>query len=322
MYNIFFAILFLTVDLKHIQFNLSENIKVTFSGASVTAQKVSYATELKKIFKNWNVNIFGSPGSHLTRCVTEKLYHNKPDIIFFEWSLHDSSSKEEIESIIWTTLEKNIVPIFIHMPRVDGISLNVIKKIDDLSKKLNFTVIDMRKYFSFDQLKKEILRDNCHPHENGAKIYADKLKDYLLFNPINIPTKFDLGRDLHEIKFYTIDKTLYNEFELKLNGYIFEMLIVKGPYSNELEAKKDGKHLSIYNLWDMFCYYERDVRYYFHISGSESSINFKLLNSSIDRSNVRRFTYNPSLHYPRLCIREICYIGNITDIVIDKSPFF
>ena len=202
--------------------NLSiySNINVTFSGASVTGQKISYVTELQKIYPNWDVSVHSYPSSSMTRCSTQPVFLKKVDIIFYEWSLHGESTTEEIREILWLSIKQNSVPVFLHMPRVDGVKLNLIEKINKLSEKIGITVIDLRESFSQKQLKDEYLRDNCHPNPLGAKAYAKFISAKLEEANLRTPKIFDLGYDIKDIKYERVNYLAYKNMSINIDGKI------------------------------------------------------------------------------------------------------
>lgn len=317
--HIFFFLVYTNIFLlKKIEcIDFHSHIKVAFSGASVTRQKISYVTELQKIYPNWDVRVHSYPESRMSRCMAKKVLDEKPDIIFYEWSLHDGSTYNEIREIIYSTIKINAIPVFLHMPRTDGKNLRVLNFINQLSNEIGFSVIDLRNEFSQKQLREEYLRDHCHPNSIGAKAYAEYIERQIELNPVLKPKYFELGYNLLELNYDEINYTAYKNMSFYFTGKIRDMLIVKGPSSNYINIFEGQRLEKKILLWDSYCHYEREVKMIFDMNGLNETLTIQVLNEAVDRSSCRRDLVSWPNSNPFFKVLDICYEGELFSITVD-----
>ena len=214
------------------------SLKVAFNGASITRQTPGYVEETHKYFPHWSVVKYGYGGAPLSLCLIEKVIQEKPDLAFLDWSMHNVGGDEVniIKTLVFKFRMNNILPVFIHMPRTDGYDAPIINSIDFLSNQLNFSVIDLRKEFSQEDLKTKYLRDICHTNNIGSAKYGEKIFQFLKNNELKIPKEFGIEAYYsQDIKFLSIDKTIYKSLDFNINGSLIGILGVIGPYSNHLQ---------------------------------------------------------------------------------------
>lgn len=310
----FFVLLFFPI--------LTYSIKVAFNGASVTAQKSGYVEETQKYFPDWKVVKFGYGATYISLCLIERILKEKPDLVFLDWSLHPCGSNEKdiIKSLVWKLQQINAIPVFIHMPRIDGIKHSIVETINELSIELNFLVIDLAKLFTYTELKEKYLRDNCHTNKNGAIAYAEKIFNFIKENDLKIPQKFSISPYYaQQIKFLPLEKTIYKCLDFQLNGSIIGFHGKVGPYSNYLDLKINDIPKDRVRLWDRWCYYERNHFITQNVNVTElSRISYKVLHLNFYRPVYNRnITWDWNEFVSKFEISEICYTGDIYNIKID-----
>lgn len=295
---------------------------VIFSGASITAQGINgYVHFFRRLYPNWQIETIAFPGAsiHPCLCATDEIYKNKPIIHFFEWSIRNGPILNEMEghvtASVWKAISHNTIPVFLHMPYLgfNGTEIKVVNIINNLSQKLNFSVIDLKTFFTLEELKNGLLRDDCHTTVIGAQRYASAIKQYLDSHELKIPKKFEMTQKDFDFKIVKFNQTATKHINMKLFGHLKLINIKKGPYSNRIEIRKNGTFFSKFNFWDEYCHYERDAVVNINIKTDEiTDISLKLLNENFDRSKLRRnITFSQDELKHKLTLNEICVSGNV-----------
>ena len=131
-------------------------------------------------------------------------------------------------------------------------------------------LIDLRPGFDLDLM----LRDEYHTNEVGARYIAQGVQDFL----VHLDVAQSLQAVLHgatnpkdgaEIYLYEINRRLQldDALEIELNRFdssqsvdlTVDMTI--GPFSSFMGISHDGVKVSTYQIWDLWCHYERRKLY-------------------------------------------------------------
>lgn len=297
---------------------------VVFYGASVTHQNGGYVTEIARKMPEWNVLKYGYPGMGLNICDLDLILKDNPTYVFLDWSLNDyNGDKKVLKTVVWKILNSSAVPIFIHFPRLNQCFRKIIVDIDELSEAYNIDVIDLRKAISIKDLSNGLLRDVCHTLPLGAKRYADeilkKFYEKSVYEVVSFPCP---DNAMVQVKTVNTQITTFNSLTFFLYGEIIRMKINVGPSSNFIDIYGDGNFIRRNLLWDCHCHYNRS-KYGLPLQ-SQKNKEFKFLvrNLNFSRAACRRnFTWNIETLKPSLEILEICYYGNLTNIVVDGVPY-
>lgn len=253
-------------------------MNIAFFGASVTKQTNSYAD-----YVGWELNAnykkFGYGSMHLSDagvCFVDEVVKNKPEICFLDWfstSKTDYGEKinDYLDAIIYKLYKNNIKPVFLLFPISEMLQTRLemydnIRKYADIH---NIFCVDVYSKSLEDKIPiKDLIKDYVHTTGTGAKYYAKTIIDSLNHNVINLPNK-----PLHsnynpvcpaENKYCKINKTILN---VNIKKYI-ELLVEEeligiyqkvGPYSGYVEIYKDDVFFQKINVWDVWCYYERET---------------------------------------------------------------
>jgi hypothetical protein len=130
------------------------------------------------------------------------------------------------------------------------------------AEKYNIPYIDLRERVK-DLPTKNLYRDTVHTLEFGSKIYGEFiyqtfLEKILPFNKLNFS-------DISKTKYSNIQKipidseTIYEEICIIGSAEVMGLYQNVGPYSGKIELIVDDTEKSIQDLWDCWCYYEREV---------------------------------------------------------------
>lgn len=295
--------------------------RVSFYGASVTAQRNGYVDKIADLMKSWNVYKHGYGGLSINICKLDLVLENKPDIVFLDWSLHDYCGDANIiRTVVWRIVNISAIPVFIHMPRTDSKPIfKSILDINSFSAEFNISVIDMRNSFSKNELKNSLLRDNCHTTTTGAYRYAIHILNYLRNEPVKIPIYFELLNIKYA--FPIIKKTnidVYNSLNFHLQGEIIGMSYKIGPHSNFVDHFKNDIFFRRIKSWDPYCYYTRTVMGLAIKSPIISAHSLKILNLTISKDDILKNYTLPCPNINHLEILEICYIGLLSNITADS----
>jgi hypothetical protein len=130
--------------------------------------------------------------------------------------------------------------------------------IRNLSRELNFSVIDLSETFSDEQLGNGMLRDSHHTNPKGASIYADLIWKYLNKNVLKIPLNdFSVEKSLSFPSIKLLDIAAYESANFFIRGEILGIYHKSGPYSNFGEIFLNSKKICRMQLFDIWCYYTR-----------------------------------------------------------------
>lgn len=291
---------------------------ISFFGASVTAQKNSYAKILSKKLK-CQQNIFGYGGEHLLNAgmiYIDNVLKIKPEICFIDWfstgykTFDENTIKKYMNTIVYKFSKQNCKLIFLFLPYNnydDNMLLwhNLIKQYLDKSY---LFYIDLNKNLKYS---KEIIRDFVHTTDLGSEIYSNLIYENLILNydKLKIPNNFEKTKtELINLKKLYINRNFKKYMNIKGDCTIVTCCLEIGPNSGYIDIGEKQ-----FLLWDQYCHYNR------HSSGLnnlkvDGEMQFKISQQKVDYSTCRK-NYNFDNIEFELNIKEICYIGNFLELI-------
>ena len=312
---------------------------ISFFGASVTQQNDGYVEYFKNkndIIQNYNVEKYGYGSMHLKDAgiiYIDKAMSSSPSYCFLDWfsSWHmpiKSELYEYLNAILYKTSINNCLPIFLLLPgyNVVGDRLRLYADVKSYAAEHNLPVIVL--YEEIRERKYEyssILRDIVHTLELGAQIYSDII--YEIFTkdivgkydyPLNTKLEFPInsqGIPIGPNKFCNIKSILLNcniKKEIKINGEGKLLGIHQriGPFSGIVEIDANGTK-KLFNLWDIWCYYERDnIKLECDFNGD---VIITSVDVAFDRSQSKK-QLDWDSYKREIRAYELYYIGNINNI--------
>ena len=317
MYNYFYFIsLFFCCNI-----NLSLK-KVSFLGSSITAQKEGYVEQLKKHFsKNFDYFGYGFGGIPINPCKFDLAFSLEPDIIVFDWSVLTSAKEKYIEASIQRSESQGAIPVYLIFPVINRTDYRMENLITNLSLKLNFSIIDLRPFFSFEQLSSGLLRDDRHTNPSGAYKYAEIIFNFLNENKFKNPVPlYHVENPFSFAKTKIIKKESYVSSAFNVDGQIVGFFYNVGPYSNFIKLSYNDKISHEFNVFDHFCYYTRMQFLDFQQNLKVTNVTIKVLNREFNR-NMNARNINFTLFKPKFEIVEICYTGELKSVHIDSERF-
>jgi hypothetical protein len=293
---------------------------ISFFGASVTQQKDGYWKYFAEQNPNFNIKVFGYGSRHLNDagiCYIDNVLESKPEYCFIDWFStgyikYNEDKFDEIKEYINTIIHKfyvnNVKVIFLIIPDVTVDKTNIYKKINDYLSELNIPTINISN--SFDNLD-IILRDGIHTTNFGSIEYGKLINKIFIsdfYNKIEIPIVYPEKTKFCDVKSIDLNIDVKNELILKGSAEVIGISQFIGPYSGLIDI--DGV---IFNNWDRWCYYEREmVNLKFNV---ENTSVIKVLQDEFDRSACE---HNANWNVnKKLKLMTLFYIGE--DIIIIKA---
>ena len=304
--------------------NLIKTKNVAFMGASVTQQNPGYVSEFRMLNPSWNITQYGVGLMLVNVCKLDFILESKPEILFIDFSLHGNGTEliQIIETLVYRLAKENVTPVFIHFPRTDNVKLNVIKYIDNLSEKLNFSVFDLRKLISKAELENILLRDFCHTNLAGAKRYAFEINSLLQKETLKKPIDFEIpNKSLAYLKHYPVNSQIFSNITFSINGRIFGIEHKKGPYSNYINMVINNNLSRKLLLWDSNCFHDRTIMIQDNFLQKQiiGSLRIDILNENFNRTNCRRnVSWKWEDFTPVFNLIEVCYSGSLELVKIDQ----
>ena len=284
-------------------------------GASVTQQggESGYVTHLKRLLSSSLVQ-YGVGGCHFNDAgyylLDEAIGTTSYDLCLLDWNSTwlDTFDPNRLESVAKRLLAQQILPVFAILPT----KLNIADRPSELliieyARQYCIPLIDLRPGFDLNHM----LRDEYHTNEVGARYIAQGVQDFL----VHLDVAQALQAVVHgainpndgpEIYLYEINRRLQLDdvLEIELNQFdssqpvdlTVDMTI--GPFSSFMGMSHDGVKVSTYQVWDLWCHYERRKLYQVLDIKAHTPIPSKLAISIepgvIDYSVCRRadFTFN------------------------------
>jgi hypothetical protein len=251
-------------------------IKLAFFGASVTAQKEGYVDifQALDVIQKFEITKYAYGSLHIRDagiCFIDDVLSGNPNYCFIDWfSTGYIPSESELIVYLDTFRDKfinnscQIIFLFLSgsEEHMSDKRINMYNLAINYAKKYNIPYIDLRKRVK-DLPTKDLYRDTVHTLEFGSKIYGEFiyqtfLEKILPFNNLNFS-------DISKTKYSNIQKipidseTIYEEISIIGSAEIIGLFQNIGPYSGKIELIVDDTEKSIQDLWDCWCYYEREV---------------------------------------------------------------
>jgi hypothetical protein len=251
-------------------------VKLSFFGASVTAQKNGYVDYFQKldVLEKFKITKHGYGSMHIRdagMCFIEDVLSSNPDYCFIDWFSTGYLTTESemllyLDTFRYKFINNNCQIVFLFFSgskqHMSDKRINMYNEVIIYAKKHNIPYIDLRE--STKNLPvEELYRDSVHTLELGSKIYGECiyrsfLEKILSFNSLNssdiTKTKYS---DIHKMPIES--KGIYEEISITGKGEIMGLYQNIGPYSGEVELIIDNGEKSTQRLWDSWCYYERSV---------------------------------------------------------------
>jgi hypothetical protein len=269
-------------------------MKLILYGASVTQQggESGYSTHLIKSSHFTCTRQFGIGGCHFNDAgyylLEEAINSEGFDVCVLDWNSTWLGTFDQfrLASVVNRLLSNNILPVFAILPT----NLNVnVRQSEDLvtqfSRHHGIPCIDLR--LGFD--RHLMLRDDYHTNEIGARAIAESLEKFLCSLDVSsilaslVPLPLD-AVDAPKITIYPLNKILKSGENLSVDirrvntnqpvDITIDMTI--GPFSSFMGMSHDGVKVTTYQIWDMWCHYERRKMYQIITSHSYISIPSKL----------------------------------------------
>ena len=298
---------------------------ISIFGASVTQQKTGYANCYKTMNTNDDVSVYGHGGLQIHNgglIFLENALKYNPDLIIFDWFTPGYTDftydhiKLILEELIRFCIAKKTKMLFLYLPYVEE-TPDTIQKRENYYK-ITKNILDMYNIMWLDlsYLDNESYRyDMVHTTEEGSKKYAEALYNKMKNLDIKLCTE-DIPKNLYSnIKNFNISKD-FKSCKIESNGSILILgLHMKiGPYSKQIEYIVDNGSTQYYNIWDKWCYYERES-VHFTYTHFDKQIEFKTKESDdIDRSEAK-LQCDWEKEDAMLKFLEIYYVSNDGSIV-------
>jgi hypothetical protein len=313
---------------------------ISFFGASVTKQHdgyVDYFKQKKEIVENYNVQKHGYGSMHLKDAgiiYIDKALSSSPSYCFLDWfnSWHIPDKQELYEylnTILYKTSTSNCLPIFLLLSGADVMSkrrFNLYENVKEYCLNYNLPIINVHeKTLERNYTHSSIIRDSVHTNSLGSQVYADIIYDFFIKNivekyeyPLNPDLEFPISSQglpigpnkFCDIKLIPLNCNIKKEIKIKGEGKLLGIHQRIGPFSGLVEIKTNGKK-TLFNLWDVWCHYERDnIKLSCDFSGD---IVITVLDIDFDKSKAKQqLEWNS--YEKEIRAYELYYIGNIDSI--------
>lgn len=294
--------------------------KIAFFGASVTQQKDGYWKYFAEKNNNFLIKNFGYGSRHLNDAgvsYLDDVIAFEPKYCFIDWfstgyiKYNEDKFDEIIEyvnTIIYKLINNNITIVFLTFPDLTVDKEEVYLKLNSYLSSMYVPTLDISK--SFNDLS-IILRDGIHTTQKGSEEYGKLIYDYFINNIYDKELKHikEIEKTKYcEIKTCEINQTIKDRLVLEGNGEVIGISQYIGPYSGLVRIND-----KIYNNWDRWCYYEREmVNLKFEVNGITI---IEVLEDDFDRTSCE-YSMDWSIK-KQLKLNTIFYIGDDLKI-IDK----
>lgn len=261
---------------------------IHFFGASVTAQGYHHSTGqasgyypyikeyYAKMHPEYQIVRTSAGSSHFNDagfCLLDEVLQTAPNIVVFDWH---STSLQSFDPILFDEAVSKVVAsgaqlLLVIFPRKSSVGSHMQRECIKQAYQAtgNFVhILDLYEESAVVDAIDDILRDECHTTQIGAKVYSDiviaKLEDLLTAQP-----KASLVRRGHESLIPVSKLTIANDYA-QFSRITFTIgrrscsrgatLVLDhkvGPYSPVVEVRTSKGYLKSHSFWDSYCYYER-----------------------------------------------------------------
>jgi len=293
---------------------INEINRIAFFGASVTQQKEGYTYEFIKLAQSnpsFQVSVFGYGSMHIYDaglCFIKDVIETNPQYCFIDWfstGYKNPHIKKYLDAIVYQLNSIECIPVFLILDRIDmnNERLAMYSTVREYAKQYDISIIEMYNNMN----RNEMLRDDVHTNEMGAKFYANTI--YKIFIDAIYGKKINRNLDIIpnnfcNIKCLDFDKTIYSKLVLCGESQLIGIYQVVGPHTPLL--KINDKQI---NIWDRWCYYERNC---IKISGMISKSCDMAIEICPD-NYARETNHNNIIPCAKKCLKilKIFYIGYI-----------
>ncbi len=162
----------------------------------------------------------------------------------------------------------------------------------------------------------KILRDGVHTTEFGSEYYANIIFEYFINSVYDKHHDLNLMKTIQPTKYSNIKKFDYdhiitNQLIIQGNCEIIGLFQKIGPYSGlcEIIHNNNKTNSTKYNLWDQWCYFEREnIKLNLKVNGV---VEINVLRESFDTSSAKEQNTDPN---KKIILKSIFYIGDINEI--------
>jgi hypothetical protein len=239
---------------------------ITFFGASITQQNDGYAQFFARMNTKFKVSVFGYGSMHLKDagvCYIDNILSTDPEYCFIDWfsTAYVDEAKDDfdeitiyIDTILNKFYSKGVKLIFLTLPEVVRDKTEIHKRLNEYLLSKNVPTIDISK--SFDDLDL-ILRDGIHSTTYGSEQYSKLISEKFInefYDKIEIPKDYPSVNKYCDIKQVPLNLLVSKNIIFKGNAEVIGILQYIGPYTGLLKINNE-----IFNNWDRWCYYEREM---------------------------------------------------------------
>jgi hypothetical protein len=249
--------------------------KITFFGASVTAQKApsGYTHHVSQILSEDGIEVdsvaygachFDDAGFFKSSSVIAL----KPDLCVFEWCTTGLSQFDlmKLRSVFLEFFEAKIKMGILILPRTDtNLTQNRPCELQliEIAQELSIPLLDLRGKVKVNQC----VRDKVHTNEVGASVYGGLVSEWIKSSNFMIPsTPSDWIRLPDRVCFneaFEVSKTQCLIITAKSFANVNSEILIEvmvGPSIIDIELTKNGamQHKSFFDQW---CYFERRMFY-------------------------------------------------------------
>lgn len=297
-------------------------MKISFFGASVTAQKEGYVYNFKNLINqtnNYQIYQNGYGSMHMFDagiCYVNNIISYSPDICFIDWFSTGYLNNIKnflpyLNTIIKKLNDNNIKIIFLYFPRKNFEDLRKImyEESQNYLKELNIPFIDLKYEIEKNNIiLDDILKDSVHTNNKGGQIYGDIVYKWFIKNLGNLKLcQVDIPKNkFYEIKNVKFDNPIiiYDDYEFKGSVSYFIIYLEKSPHSGIIYF--NNKKIKI---WDQWCYYTRKCLTLFPEFNNIGII--KISDEDFDKSSCKIKDFEWDKYKKKLIIHEIFYLGDL-----------
>jgi hypothetical protein len=203
------------------------------------------------------------------------------------------------------------VPIFLLLDRTDiEKRTHFNNKIKEYATTYNIHYIEIINI----ENRENYLRDSVHTTELGSKYYADIIYNYFITNLYDKIYDFTLIKRISptiysNILNINVNKTFHNNIIIEGNCEIVGIYQKIGPFSGLCEINYNDGKTEKCNLWDQWCYFERNT-IKLNIK-CETTIKINILQDEFDTSSTKIQNVDNN---KKMIVHNIFYIGNISKV--------
>ena len=248
-------------------------------GASVTQQggDSGYSSHLIASNSFELVRQYGIGGCHFNDAgyylLDEAIGLEHFDLCLLDWNSTwlDSFDQNRLESVVERLLARRILPVFAILPTKLNSAIRPSELlVIEYARQHCIPLIDLRPGFDLDLM----LRDEYHTNEIGARYIAQGIHVFLMnLNVTQVLERVVLcspnPSDGSDVSLYQINRRLQLDDVLAIDlkrldssqpvDLTIDMTI--GPFSSFMGMSHDGVKVSTYQIWDLWCHYERRKLY-------------------------------------------------------------